>query len=106
MKCYTCVSTKSWGDCDDIRKELTCPPTANRCAKIYEDVKKGGVSAEGYAKGCLPEKTCSDVQLIDECKDGGKCEVNCCSSDLCNAAPLKIMSTFILLTCVLVALIQ
>ena len=106
MKCYTCVSTKSWGDCEDIKKESTCLPTYNRCAKISVDVKKGGVSVEEYVKSCLTEEACSATEKVDVCKGAGECKVNCCSGDLCNAASFKIMSTFILLTCVLVALIQ
>ena len=106
MKCYRCASTKSWGDCEDVKKEFTCSPTYNRCAKISVDIKKGGVSVEEYEKSCLTEEACSAIEKVDMCKGAGECKVSCCSGDLCNAASLKIMSTFILLTCVLVALIQ
>ena len=104
MKCYGCVSTKSWDDCADVKKEVTCAAGYDRCAKVYVEVKKDGVSAESYEKFCLTKALCDTVDQIPACKaDGTKCKVNCCTGDLCNGAAVQMVSAIILIACALVA---
>ena len=107
LKCYRCVSTKSWDDCADVKKEVTCSSGFDRCVKAYADVKTEGASVEAYEKGCFTEELCkSVVDKVPFCKGKGECKINCCSGDLCNAAALPMVSTIILITCAFVAWIQ
>ena len=103
LKCYQCLSTKSWGDCADVKKEVNCTVGFDRCAKVYADVKKDGVSGESYEKGCLTEALCNNLDKISVCKDGGKCKVDCCTEDLCNGAAVHMVNAFILIACAFVA---
>ena len=106
MKCYKCVSTKSYGDCDDIRKEMTCGPGFDRCYKGSVSIKGGGASVDEFEKGCLTEIACSNIKDSALCKDKVKCEVSCCTGDFCNTAPTQAVSFVFLTICVLVALTQ
>lgn len=107
LKCYKCVSTKSWDDCADVKEEMTCPAGFDRCLKGYEHVKGDGASVEGFAKGCLTAELCENTHKIDLCKgEDRECEINCCSGDLCNAAALQLVSTIVLIACALVALLH
>ena len=103
MKCYQCVSTKSWDDCADVKKEVDCTVGFDRCAKVYADIKKDGASVESYEKGCLTEAWCNNLDKIPVCKDGGECKVYCCTGDLCNGAAVQVVSAIILIACALVA---
>lgn len=106
LKCYKCFSTKSWDDCADVKKEITCPASFDRCYKGYADVKGGDASVEAFEKGCLTAALCDATEKIDFCKGKGECKINCCSWDLCNAAALQLVSTIVLIACALVALLQ
>lgn len=108
LKCYRCVSTKSWDDCADIKKEMDCPAIGgyDRCFKAYADVKTEGASVEGYSKGCLTAALCDEIHKTDICKGKGECKIDCCSGDLCNAAALQMVSAIVLITCALVALVH
>ncbi|XP_022807230.1 uncharacterized protein LOC111344278, partial [Stylophora pistillata] len=106
LKCYECLTTKGWDDCKDIRKEVDCPSISDRCYKVSADVKDESASAAAYGKGCTTKEICdSDLSTLDICKDKGKCELNCCSGDLCNAATLQKVSVAALITCTLMALL-
>jgi len=100
------VSTKSWGDCEDVKKEVTCLAGFDRCFKGYADVKTEGASVEGYEKGCLTEEFCNNKDKIAFCKSKGECKIDCCSGDLCNSAAIQMVSATILLACLFVAMIQ
>ena len=107
MKCYKCVSTKSWDDCADVKEEMTCPSGFDRCYKVYAHVEGSGASVEGFQKGCLTASLCENTAKFDFCKGEGKeCKINCCSGDLCNAAALQLVSTIVLIACALVALLH
>ena len=104
MKCYGCVSTKSWDDCADVKKEVTCKAGNDRCGKVYVEVKKDGVSGEEYIKSCLTKELCDTIDQYPACKaDGATCKVNCCTGDLCNGAAVQMVSAIILIACALVA---
>ena len=107
MKCYKCASTKSWDDCEDVKKEITCPAGYDRCLKGYVHYKEEGASLEGFEKNCLTTALCENFDSLDLCKgEGRKCEIDCCSGDLCNAAALQLVSTIVLVACALVALLH
>lgn len=107
LKCYKCVSTKSWDDCEDVKEEMTCPSGFDRCIKGYAKVKGDGASVEGFEKGCSTAALCENTDKLEFCKgEDRECKINCCSGDLCNAAALQLVSTFALITCALVALLH
>ena len=103
LKCYYCVSTESWNDCADVKKEVTCDARFDRCVKAYADVKKDGISGESYSKGCLTEALCNSVDQREICSDGVKCKVYCCTGDFCNDAAVQMVSAIILMACAFVA---
>ena len=105
LKCYKCLSTKSWDDCEDVKKETTCVGGFDRCVKVYANVKKGGASVESYEKGCFTEALCNNIDQISVCKDGGECKVSCCTGDLCNGAAVQMVSAIILIACAFVAVL-
>ena len=104
MKCYKCVSTESWDDCNDIKTEIDCPAKYDRCYKVYADVKVKGASVKEYVKGCFTEDECN-TDLSSFCKGKGKCKLDCCSGDLCNVATLQKVSAAVLIACTLMALL-
>ena len=106
LKCYLCVSTKSWDDCADVKKEMDCPASFDRCYKGHADVKGEGASVEAFEKGCLTAALCDATDKIDFCKGKGECKINCCSGDLCNAATLKMVSAIVVVACAMVALLH
>ena len=92
---------------EDVKEEMTCPTGFDRCFKGYAHVKGGGASVDTFEKACLTAELCEKTDKIDLCKgDGRKCEINCCSGDLCNVAALQLASTFVLIACALVALLH
>ena len=70
---------------------------------------KDDVSFAVYGKGCDISSQC-DTDTADFCKsDTGKvkkCEINCCSGDLCNGGRVPMVSAIMLLTSALVALLR
>ena len=90
-----------------MRKEITCPASADRCGKAEIAGKSDGVSATSYGKGCAVSSACSHTS--DLCKKADPsvkitdCEVYCCEGDLCNGAKVQVVSAIMLLACALVA---
>ena len=97
LKCYQCT-----GDDDscskeklqaDSSKQTTCPPTFDRCMRVWG--KKDGK--------ILIANTCSNQALCEAAEDakceGDKCAVGCCDSDLCNAASPISFSVFLMTIC-------
>ena len=77
LKCYQCVSTHSWEDCDDKRIQILCLPS-QQCMTA-----SGHSSVEDvYVKGCITTCQASDIPFCRE--TGVECKVKCCSSDFCN----------------------
>lgn len=102
LQCYRCLSTKSWDDCESVKKVINCSSSENQCFKAYEDIKKDGVSMKGYGKGCSSAEDCKTATDTDACKEG-TCEMDCCSGDLCNSARVALVSAIILTLCAVVA---
>ena len=76
-KCYRCVSTHSWKDCDDKRYKVTCP-TSQHCIKtsLHSSI------VDVFVKGCAATCSASDIPACRE--PGVKCNIDCCYSDYCN----------------------
>lgn len=109
LKCYGCESTKSWDDCEvSAKTEGTCAAGSNNCAKVHASNNTGGVPVERFIRGCLTDVMCSNSDNIgDMCTGAGtKCQVYCCTSDLCNSAAVQWAIVIILIICALVAIIQ
>ena len=102
LKCYRCVSTKSWDDCASVKKEVNCSADENRCSKAFASDKKDGVSVDDYDKGCLSAADCDAFPKTDFCKEN-ECKIDCCTGDLCNTAALPMISAVIITACAFVA---
>lgn len=86
LRCYTCLSKISWGDCQAEAKIKTCQPdescltiTAYHTIKTENNTKEELVSI--YAKYCSTECTKKQCRQM-----GWQCDVSCCSSQECNAS--------------------
>ena len=109
LKCYQCASTKGWDDCASIKIEATCVSGLDRCIKVLKESTAGGVSVALYGKSCGDSQQCTP-DTSPFCKsDLGevkKCEINCCSGDLCNGGKVPMVSAMMLLACALVAFLR
>ncbi|KAL9957455.1 hypothetical protein ACROYT_G039091 [Oculina patagonica] len=87
LKCYGCVSYKSWEDCEKTLKIYDCPPKADEVCVKEHHVEHDNNSEEGiketFSKFCGPAKSCTNQHCI---KDGKNCDPKCCHEDLCNTA--------------------
>ena len=107
MKCYYCLSTSSWDDCKT--QEMTCPSSANRCAKLYTKEKIHGNTITGYVKSCWSESSCKDYKSGPACQGKEECQLDCCSGDLCNTAvrgntaAMQVVSVVFLVLCAFLA---
>ena len=75
-----------------------------------KDGTQDDVSFTVYFKGCVDSSTC-DPDTSEFCKldDEGKmkkCEIACCSDDLCNGGKVPMISAIMLLACALVAFLR
>ncbi|KAL9985527.1 hypothetical protein ACROYT_G007944 [Oculina patagonica] len=110
LECYQCYSTKSWDDCANVKKEVTCPSVADRCGKAYISGKSDEASVAVYGKGCAVSSQC-DADSSELCKHSDpsvtvECDIYCCSGDLCNGAKVPMVSAIMLLACALVAFLR
>ena len=101
LKCYRCLSTSSWADCN--QQETSCAPGSDTCAKVYFKVEEGGVSVAEYSKGCSTTLLCNEKnsKLCKKAIYGGECTINCCSGDLCNTAAIQVTNVIFLVLCTL-----
>lgn len=88
LRCFICLSHKSWEDCDKNSKKDSCSSRDDACLKMtvhrwemLNGTKTGRVLTH-YTKYCTPGEYCSDKQCTEM---GWKCTVDCCNQDLCNA---------------------
>jgi len=88
---------------------VTCDSSADRCVKGMKEGTQDDVSVTVYIKGCAESSEC-DADTSDFCKsDTGevkKCDINCCSGDLCNGGKVPMVSAIMLLACALVAFLR
>lgn len=86
LRCYTCLSKKSWDHCQAKAEIRNCEPDEScLTVKAYHTKKTANNTKEEvvhlYAKYCSAE--CSKKQ----CREmGWLCDVSCCSSQECNAS--------------------
>ena len=104
LKCYQCVSVKSWDDCKNSTKEVTCLGSQDRCAKVYVKAKISGVTKEAFGKGCATSSDCSATNCKKIVPSGKiiECEIECCTGDLCNGAEVPMVSAIMLLACAII----
>ena len=99
------VSFKSWDECKDKIKQVTCLSSEDRCAKADFKAESSGAAVEVFVKECMASSDCS----TDNCKSIypsvkiTKCEIDFCKGDLCNGAQVPMVSAIMLLTCAIVA---
>ena len=77
-KCYQCISTRSFEDCDAHVK--TC--SSSQFCVTVSAMSTSGVKVEAYARGCATSSSASDVPICNQ--PNVKCDMKCCSSDYCN----------------------
>ena len=89
LNCYTC-QIMSDDDCREKATPLDCGEHYSKCVKTIDRTGK----QEKVSKTCGTKEIC-DLQQKN-CKDSGKCEVQCCESNLCNAGvPLVFAGGFL-----------
>ena len=81
--CMKCTSTKSWEDCNENMKSVTCNSGEDSCYKLTMESSV----LNSYTKGCTNTAECSASDVVEKiCGDIADCEVLCCDSDDCNGA--------------------
>ena len=109
LKCYKCLSLKSWDDCATKHSEEDCPATGPYEMSCMNAYGEGPDQFKAFYKGCYAKAYCDkdfcgNLQLApDEGNKITKCKFDCCVTDLCNGAKAPLMSTLLLFACVLVA---
>jgi len=107
LKCYSCLSDKSWDDCPANNNNTeTCNANEDRCIKAKIVLKKDGKEDTSYVRGCATSADCDKG-----CVGGGgytveECDYGCCKEDLCNGAKIPMISAIILVACALVTFIR
>ena len=86
LKCYLCWSNKSWDECEKDKKIGVCYPEHDEvCITMHhienDDTEKG--YKETFIKMCGQAQLCTNKGCQEKSKT---CQVDCCHSDLCNAA--------------------
>jgi len=97
LRCYVCSSSKSWDDCKTTSH--ICPNGFDMCSKVY--FKNAGI--QSFRKYCIPKAGCSK-DTDPTCKNAVgsfECQIDCCSTDDCNAGTTVRVSGIMLLTCAL-----
>ena len=91
--------------CKSSTKEVTCLDSQDRCAKADVKAESSAATAEAFAKGCATSSDCSakSCKSIYPSVKITKCEINCCTGDLCNGAQVPMVSAIMLLACAILA---
>lgn len=113
-KCYMCKSEKSWDDCDNNKKEITCPNhQQGSCAEAVLKGKRDGQPVKIYAKDCVATSLChpDNCKIYDSSLTNTSCDLHCCTGDLCNTdlpndAKVPMVSAVILLACAFAAVFR
>jgi len=90
-KCYQCLSNVSYEDCDARRIEVSCSPSET-CMTLSAIIKNPEKKEEhGFLRGCT--SSCLLTQF-EGCRPSNvTCDLQCCSSDLCNDQKLVVTDT-------------
>ena len=94
-------------DCDSKAKEQDCGGSFDRCATMSLDFKTNcDGETKSFSKLCHTEALCNVAQGTHKsCKiAGGKCGLDCCSSDGCNSGTAPVVSVLLMVACILVAI--
>ncbi|XP_068711594.1 uncharacterized protein [Montipora foliosa] len=86
LQCYVCISTTSMEDCSSSKYAVTCPSYFERpvCSTLEVKYELEGSPVQVFAKGCVKCDQCEDgLHSICTSKES-KCNIDCCSGDLCN----------------------
>lgn len=103
LKCYKCISFKSWDDCALNRTEVTCAGGLDRCGKASVSFTEDGKQQHGFDKDCVSSTLkCDDWKKSDFCKDK-ECKITCCSEDLCNGVALPVRGSAIFISSFVIA---
>lgn len=110
IKCYQCVSEKSWDDCVP-GNDTTCSNSNGSCVQHEFDGEVPGIGTHRvFQRACTMKSVCNE----DVCKrfrqassTVRKCGFECCESDLCNrnilngsnGAKVPIVSAFLFFVC-------
>jgi len=107
LKCYNCLSFTNWDDCPANKTNAeTCDSKEDRCAKAEIDVKKDNTEMKMFVRGCATSDDCKKDCPPQQGYTITKCDHDCCSEDLCNAAKVPMVSAIVLVACALVAFIR
>ncbi|XP_073693796.1 lymphocyte antigen 6E-like [Garra rufa] len=90
LRCYKC--SNPIGSCADPTVE-TCPSGSSKCSKITTVMEVGSAKGTSIVKGCAP----ADCKTGTEQILAGSISIQCCDSDLCNAADGMFKGSFLLL---------
>lgn len=83
LKCYTCVSTISWKDCESKLRPFDCQPIADDVCVKEHQLPGGGNNNTIFSKQCGKAEECTNKHCL---QSGKQCVYHCCHTDLCNAA--------------------
>jgi len=102
LKCYKCFSGTSWDQCDEDRKEVTCPEDHEEaCSKVFYNHELH--DRQTHTKFCEKKSQCKNTSN-PICKaaetQNAQCEVHCCTHDMCNAGSATAISGILLVACV------
>ena len=111
LKCYTCVSSISWDDCEKQVIIRECPKIGDEvCVKEHLKRREGGQVNNNnneqdenkipFSKYCSKAEACTNKHCL---KDGNTCDLHCCHDDLCNAAKMISSWRTAIAVCVLFA---
>ena len=87
LKCYVCVSNKSWEECDNTKEIRACLPGHDDVCIKGNVIEHNKDTEKGYKETFMKMCGTTDLCTNKDCKIHGKyCKVDCCHSDICNPA--------------------
>lgn len=95
--------------CDAIAKDEDCPGIADRCAKASLVYKVSNFEIKSFSKYCSTKSVCEfGNDVYKNCKNvaGSTCQLDCCEGDLCNTGVTPVVSVFLMMACVVMALFR
>ena len=109
LKCKVCSSQESMDKCDANVKDEECPASMDRCAKVSLVFKVAIFETKSFSKGCSTKALCeAGNDVYKSCKnvEGSTCQLDCCDEDLCNTGATPVISVFLMMACVVLALFR
>lgn len=117
LKCFYCISSTSWDDCEKHQKVQHCESDMTICINMSVIIPPAmGFEMKSFARGCNKEILCDYAKdNFESCKSytsqdlkgqNMTCDSSCCSTDLCNESAVPAVSVIMLVTCTLWALVR